>query len=114
MYRLYQQKRFKLCQKSHSAIEVPHYYAYMTIIRYSAYKTEKPPSQINVVFGKNVKRLRREQGLTRVGLAHMSGMSRQLLARIELGDADVRLSYLKRIADALCVNPYEMLKEHED
>ena len=86
----------------------------MSEVRYSTYKVEKPTHQINIVFGTNVRRLRYEQGLTRVGLARMSGMSRQLLARIELGDADVRLSYLKRIADAFCVSPHEMLQEHDN
>ena len=86
----------------------------MTKIRYSTYEFGKPACQINVVFGANVRRLRFEQGLSLVGLARMSGVSRQLLARIELGEADVRLSYLKRLADAFCISPHELLRERDD
>ena len=100
-------------EKSHI---VQHWLLYanvMSKISYSTYELGKHPCQINIVFGTNVRRLRREQRLSLVGLAHISGVSRQLLAKIELGDADVRLSYLKRLADAFCVDPQELLRELE-
>lgn len=58
--------------------------------------------------GANVSRLRQEQGLTKKTFALMSGISRPYLNSIESGSSDVRLSYVQRLADALCVEPIEL------
>ena len=59
--------------------------------------------------GANVARLRKEQELNKTTFALMAGVSRPYLNAIERGQADIRLSYMQRIADALCVEPTDLL-----
>ena len=68
---------------------------------------------LRVTLGLNVARLRTEQGLPKKTFSLMCGISRPLLDRIENGDSDVRLSYVQRLADGLCVDPLLLLQEQE-
>ena len=70
--------------------------------------------QINRVLGENVTRLRNEQRLTKTSFALMSGISRPTLNKVEKGSSNVRLSNLQKMADALCVNPAELLEASLD
>lgn len=69
--------------------------------------------RLEKIFGINVSTLRQEQELTKKTFAHMSGISRPFLDAIEHGTTDVRLSYVKRLADALSVEPAYLLMKHE-
>jgi transcriptional regulator with XRE-family HTH domain len=51
----------------------------------------------------NVRRLRRDAGLSQTALAETSGVSRRMLVAIEAGDTNVSLATLDRVADALAV-----------
>ncbi len=64
---------------------------------------------LSVVLGDNVKRLRVEQGLNKKTFSLMVGVGRPLLNKVESGKADLRLSYIIRIADGLSVSPLELL-----
>ena len=66
-------------------------------------------AQLSAVLGNNVRKLRIEQGTSISALSYVAKISRPLLARIERGEADVRLSYIERLADALCVEPLQLL-----
>ncbi|MEE8722748.1 MAG: helix-turn-helix transcriptional regulator [Eggerthellaceae bacterium] len=61
----------------------------------------------------NVTALRSQQGLSKQMFALMAGISRPMLNRIESGEADTRLSYVQRIADALGVEPTYLLTPHD-
>ena len=65
--------------------------------------------RINHVLAENVTRLRQEQQLTKSSLALMSGISRLTLNKVEKGASNVRLSNLQKMADALCVDPADLL-----
>ena len=59
-------------------------------------------------------RLRKERGLSQSQLATKAGIHVQALARIERGDrpiANVRLSTALALADALQVDPHQLLDE---
>ncbi|MDN4613960.1 helix-turn-helix domain-containing protein [Leifsonia sp. F6_8S_P_1B] len=49
----------------------------------------------------NVRRLRQERGLSQATLAERSGVSRRTIINLEAGEANVSLSGLDRVADAL-------------
>jgi len=49
----------------------------------------------------DIKRLRKKVGLTQTELAKLAGVSQSLIARIEKGTVDPRLSTLKRILEAI-------------
>ena len=59
-------------------------------------------------------RLRGEQELSKITLARMSGLSRPTLDKIEVGASDVMLSDVRRLADALCVEPTDLLSALDD
>lgn len=51
--------------------------------------------------GANLRRLRAAAGLSQAGLADRSGISRRTIIKLEAGDANISLSGLDRLADAL-------------
>lgn len=65
---------------------------------------------LNGILGRNVRNLRIEQHFSVSVLSYVSRISRPLIAKIENGEADVRLSYIERLADALCVDPLQLLE----
>jgi len=60
--------------------------------------------------GKNVRRLRKQRGLTMADLAAKLNKDYQNLQRIELGTTNPTIIYLKEIADALEVDICELFK----
>ncbi len=72
----------------------------------------KPASSLAQTLATNVTTLRSQQGLNKQMFALMAGISRPMLNRIESGEADTRLSYVQRIADALGVEPTYLLTPH--
>ncbi|MEE8733598.1 MAG: helix-turn-helix transcriptional regulator [Eggerthellaceae bacterium] len=73
----------------------------------------KPASSLAQTLATNVTALRSQQGLSKQMFALMAGISRPMLNRIESGEADTRLSYVQRIADALGVEPTYLLTPHD-
>ncbi|MBO4352447.1 MAG: helix-turn-helix transcriptional regulator [Eggerthellaceae bacterium] len=67
---------------------------------------------LRLLIGENVRRLRTEQDLSKKTLARISGVSRPLLDKVERGEADLRASYISRIADSLSVPPAVLLTPH--
>lgn len=74
----------------------------------------KPASTLAEILAANVAELRIKQGLSKQMFALMTGISRPMLNRIESGEADTRLSYVQRIADALGVEPTYLLTPHSN
>ena len=71
--------------------------------------TSNGADELGLVFGRDVKRIRLDQGINKKSFAMICGISRPLLDKIESGTADVRLSYVQKIADALSVKPAFLL-----
>ena len=61
-------------------------------------------------FAKKLKILREEKGLTQEELACDAGVSRSTIGMLEVAKRDITLSKLEKIAKALDVDPYELLK----
>ena len=62
------------------------------------------------VFAANMRRLRNERGLSQEMLAREAGVDRSYLARLEAGWHFVGLEVIGKIAEALEVEPAELLK----
>ena len=58
---------------------------------------------ITLASGAEIKKIRKTMGLTQKNLAERSGVSQSLIARIEAGSVDSRLSTLNKILSALTV-----------
>lgn len=63
------------------------------------------------VFGHTVKRMRLAAGLSQQDLADRCSAYKDLIPNIEEGTADVRLTMVLVLADALKVNPADLLKD---
>lgn len=62
-----------------------------------------------VIVGANIRRLRKAKGLTQEQLAHEARLATRYLAGVERAQENVTLKYLVKIADALGVEPGELL-----
>lgn len=60
--------------------------------------------------GANVRRVRQEKGLTQEALALSADMKRSYLSELEHGKRNPSLRAVGRLADALGVEPVELLK----
>lgn len=61
------------------------------------------------IFACNVNKLRIQQGLTQEKLAELSGLHRTYISLLEREQRNISLQNIERIANALHVDPYELL-----
>lgn len=64
-------------------------------------------------FGRKVRELRVERGLSQEKLAEISGLHRTYISSLELGKRNVSLVNIHALAKALQVNADELLKKNE-
>jgi len=62
-------------------------------------------TELQLLFGRNVRRLREELGLTQAELALKAGINRSYLGGVERGQRRICMENIARIADALAVSP---------
>ena len=60
---------------------------------------------------KKLRRLRRELALSQQDLMRMSGVAQATLSDLELGKREARASTVRKLAEALGVEPKELMKE---
>ena len=65
-------------------------------------------------FGVVISKLRVQNGLTQEKLSGLAGISRSHLAALESGDKTVKLDTMWRIAEALEINPSELIRMTEN
>ncbi|HEY4201549.1 MAG TPA: helix-turn-helix transcriptional regulator [Devosiaceae bacterium] len=63
------------------------------------------------VMAKNLRRVRHDKKLTQEELAHRAGLSMRYVGAIERGDVSASVTVLGQIADALEIDPGELLKK---
>ena len=61
------------------------------------------------VLGYNVERLRRRRGMDVSTFARVAGVTRPTVYKMERGEADPKLSYVRKVADALGVSVVDLL-----
>ena len=66
------------------------------------------------VNGHRLRQLRVERALTLRALAERSGVSYDTINKLELGQRPARLSTIRKLADALGVDPSELMKGEVD
>lgn len=65
--------------------------------------------QMAQVLGENVRRIRRERGMTLETLAHEAGLAYSYMGQLERGQRNPTLDVVERIAGVLKVNPLALL-----
>ncbi|WP_042417915.1 helix-turn-helix domain-containing protein [Streptacidiphilus anmyonensis] len=68
-------------------------------------------SDVLAFVGENLRRLRREAGMSQAALAETSGVSRRMIVNLEGGDTNISLSSLDRLAEALGVTFVEVVSD---
>ncbi|MDR0197423.1 MAG: helix-turn-helix transcriptional regulator [Oscillospiraceae bacterium] len=66
------------------------------------------------VFGTNLRRYRKELGLSQEAFAGKCGMHRTYIGAIECFRRSIALENIQRIADALGIEAYKLLMEQSD
>lgn len=67
--------------------------------------------QLAQIFGQNVRRVRRERGMSLEALAHDVGLAYSYVGEIERGRRNPTLDVVERIAAVLLVEPLGLLQE---
>ncbi|MGH7089836.1 MAG: helix-turn-helix domain-containing protein [Stellaceae bacterium] len=73
-------------------------------------KLRTPSKSLIVTLADNIRRLRRERGLSQEELADICGLHRTYVGSVERGERNVTLSSLELLAQALDVSVVELLK----
>jgi len=63
-----------------------------------------------ISFGQRIRQLRMKKGLTQEGLANEAGLDRSYMGGVERGERNVSLNNIGKIAKALEVEPFELLR----
>ncbi|MCH8493020.1 MAG: helix-turn-helix transcriptional regulator [Idiomarina sp.] len=74
-------------------------------------KNTKNPSELALLFSRNVRRLRTDAGLSQEELAEKAGVHRTYIGMLERAEKNVTIYNIERVAKALGVKPYELLME---
>ena len=70
--------------------------------------------QLVVYVGDNLKRLRVLNALTQAELAQKAGLTPAAVARIERNEAEPRMTTLRKLAEALRIEPRELVRREDD
>jgi len=66
------------------------------------------------VDGRRLRRLRREKALSQQDVERMTGVAQATLSDLEGGKRGARASTLRKLAEALGVEPKDLMKEEEE
>lgn len=69
---------------------------------------------IKLLFGRRIRELRANIGISQEELAFRSGLHRTYIGAIERGEKNLSLKNIEKIANALNINIYEIFKSIED
>lgn len=64
------------------------------------------------IVGANIKRLRKERGLSQEALAGEAGLAMRHLGRIERGEGNPTVAVLGKLANVLSIHPTEFYREN--
>ncbi len=71
-------------------------------------------ARIKMQFGKRIRQLRKEQGLSQEAFADLCGLDRTYIGGIERGERNVSLTNISRIAAALSITTSELFRFPDD
>ncbi len=71
------------------------------------------PTNIKIEFGRRVRQMRLEKGLSQEELALSSGLDRSYVGGIERGERNVSLINISKIAQALELSPGKLFEDRE-
>ena len=70
----------------------------------------RPPGPLNGAVARNLRRWREERGISQDDFQRQTGLHRTWASSIERGQRNLTLQSLERLADALGVDPVDLLR----
>lgn len=67
-----------------------------------------------VLFGRRLRELRKQGGLSQEALAHEAGLDRSYVGGVERGEYNISLQNICLLAEALSLPPHELLRFSEN
>lgn len=74
-------------------------------------KKHRPKKVLRKTFAANLRSARKAQGLSQEALAHDAGLHRTYIGSVERGERNVSIDNIERLAQALGVEPAELMKK---
>ncbi len=65
---------------------------------------------IRIIFGNRLKALRLSQNISQEELAFRSGLHRTYISSVERGERNISLANISKLAQALYIEPHELLR----
>lgn len=72
-----------------------------------------PKSPDHLAFGRAIRELRDERGISQEELSHRSGLDRSYMGAVERGERNVSLTNILRIASGLAIEPTVLFERFE-
>ena len=69
------------------------------------------PGEMSVVFGKRLREVRREHGMSQDQLADRAGVHATVISRMERGAREPRITTVLRLAEGLSVQPGTLMND---
>lgn len=69
---------------------------------------------LNQVVASNLRRFRKELGISQEELAEKCGLHRTYIGAIERSERNITLQTLEKLAESLGVSPHDLLKNYSD
>lgn len=66
---------------------------------------------LQLIVGRNLRRIRRERGLSQEEFADLLGVHRTYMGGVERGERNLTLRSLERLADRIAIDPRELLAD---
>jgi transcriptional regulator with XRE-family HTH domain len=70
-------------------------------------------SRFTRVDGNRLRQLRRERALSQRDLSHITGIAHDSISQLETGKREAQPKTIRKLAEALGVEPSELMKEEE-
>lgn len=74
-------------------------------------RNQSPKGAVLAHVSANLRRLRRQAGLSQEGVAGQAGLSRRMIVKLEAGDTNISLANLDRLAEALGVRLVDLISD---
>jgi transcriptional regulator with XRE-family HTH domain len=76
--------------------------------------SDKYGNKVKICFGKALKKLREERGISQEELAYESGYHRTYISQLERGQKSPSIQTIFQLARALDINPSDLIQAVED
>lgn len=71
-------------------------------------------TETRLLFSRNLRRVREQRGISQEMLAELAGLHRTYVGSVERGERNISIDNIERLAEALKLDPAELLRRDVD